>query len=75
MPFAAILIIESIKCEAYQIKITIDIIDRVHTLQVICCDLPSMLRLVMRLPVRLRSNCGAGRSTGIFFVWYIVRPE
>lgn len=36
---------------------------------------PSMLRLVSRFPVRLRSNCGAGRSTGVFLVWYMVRPE
>lgn len=39
------------------------------------CDSPSMLRLVNRLPVRLRSNCGAGRSTGVLLVWYMVRPE
>lgn len=30
--------------------------------------LPSMLRLESRLPVKLRSNLGAGRSTGVFFV-------
>lgn len=38
-------------------------------------NLPSILRLVSRLPVRLRSKCGAGRSTGVVLVWYIVRPE
>lgn len=34
-----------------------------------------MLRLVNRLPVKLRSKFGAGRSMGFFLVSYMVRPE